>query len=76
MSVGYQGVANILKGRILVLIPRHPEILEMREVSELFRIDEFDCTDLSPSLLQSQWAFAAAKHEWQAKPTVPEAEGE
>ena len=65
-SAGYEHTANTLRDRILALISGHPEILEMREPSELYQIVEFNCNDLGPSLSQAQWALGRAKQEWKS----------
>ena len=57
----YIVTADELTGRILKLIPDHKEILEMAEAFDLFKIKEFDCSDLQPSLAQAQWSLTKAK---------------
>jgi len=57
----YQDTADELTNRILALIPNHKEILEMVEVFDLFKIKEFECSDLQPSISQAQWALTKAK---------------
>ena len=57
----YESTANILVERIKALIPNHPEILEMDSAWDLFKISEFQCGDLEPTMAQAQWALAKAK---------------
>jgi len=57
----YNYVGDELLNRILKLIPQHKEILEMAEPFDLFKIKEFECSDLQPSLAQAQWALTKAK---------------
>lgn len=63
----YEETAQTLKGRILDLIPDHPEILELDSPWGLFKVDRFKCDDLGPSLAQAMGALSAAKAEWKAK---------
>lgn len=56
----YQSTTEALVKRISVLIPAHPEIMDM-EPFDLFKVDGFDCSDLQPSLAQASWALAKAK---------------
>ncbi len=60
----YETVAQELKRRILALIPDHPEILEMTDAWDLFKIPGFNCSDLDPSLAQADAAFVHAKAEF------------
>jgi len=60
----YETTANTLKDRISALIPRHPEILELKDACSLLRIDGFNCDDLAPSSSQANWALGRAQHEW------------
>ena len=57
----YTSTAEQLRDRIVALIPDHPEILEMVEAFDLFKVEGFQCKDLDPSLAQAQWALSAAK---------------
>ena len=57
----YESTANILRDRIVALIPTHPEILDMDNAWDLLKIPDFDCKDLQPSAFQASWAFNAAK---------------
>lgn len=66
MSEAYAAVGNRLEERIFQLIPEHPEILEMEDVWDLFKIKEFDCQDLAPSLFQASWALAHARKRYEA----------
>lgn len=64
LAAGYKAVLEQLSIRIVDLIPAHPEILGMRNAFELFNIDGFDCSDLSPSLAQAAAALAGAQKAW------------
>lgn len=59
----YEAVANTLGQRILDLIPKHPEILNLESPWDLFKIEGFNCSDLQPSLMQASWALAWAKEQ-------------
>jgi hypothetical protein len=61
MSIGYADTANTLVDRIVALLPAHPEILTFDSAWDLFKVDGFDCRDLSPSLAQAGWALVEAK---------------
>lgn len=63
-SAGREAVAEELRGRILVLIPAHPEILGMDNPFKLFKIPEFECDDLRPTLEQADWALGQACREY------------
>jgi len=56
----YTLTADTLVNRIKVLIPKHPEILDMQDPWGLLKIDEFTYKDLQPSLFQVSWALAKA----------------
>ncbi len=60
----YENTANELVDRILKLIPKNPQILEITDVFKLFKISGFKCDDLDPTLYQAQWALAKAKSIW------------
>ena len=60
-AANYISLADKLAKRITVLIPAHPEILEMADPWKLFKIKDFKCRDLGPSLAQAGWALAIAK---------------
>lgn len=62
---GYEAAANELRERIERLIPDHPEILEMESPWDLFKVPDFKCDDLDPSMAQAQWAFGRAKMNYQ-----------
>jgi len=57
----YGATADELCCRIFALIPKHPEVLEMKSAFDLFKIDDFDCSDLEPSFMQAACALAKAK---------------
>ncbi len=56
----YEECALSLRDRIFELIPSHPEILEMDSPWALFKISEFKCADLQPSLGQATGALGSA----------------
>jgi hypothetical protein len=60
----YTNAANELVGRILKLIPAHPEILIMDGAWDLFKVEGFKCDDLEPTLAQANWALAKAKADY------------
>lgn len=57
----YETTAEQLRDRILALIPKHPEILEMNDCFKLFGVQGFHCDDLKPSLAQAGWAMRSAQ---------------
>ena len=57
----YTLTADTLVNHIKVLIPKHPEILDMQDPWGLLKIDGFAYKDLLPSLFQVSWALAKAK---------------
>lgn len=59
--MNYQTTAEELVNRILNLIPKNPQILNMTDVWDLFKVPEFQCDDIGPSLAQASWAFQEAK---------------
>jgi len=61
MSIPYQNDADILSLRILALIPKHPEILDMEDPFDLFRIPGFSIFGMDVSLAQASWALIEAK---------------
>jgi len=60
----YIDTADELSRRILLLIPKHPEILTMESPWDLFKIKEFSCKDLAPTMFQAGWALAKAKKDY------------
>lgn len=60
-TAAYTSCAEKLRDRIVALIPAHPEILELNDAWDLFKIEGFKCDDLGPSLAQADWALSAAK---------------
>jgi hypothetical protein len=60
----YEGIANELKDRILELIPKRPEIMNIDDPFALLKIDGFNCDDLNPSLFQVGWALQSAKAKY------------
>ena len=57
----YAATAGWLVERIMLLIPAHPEIMEFDDPWQLFKIKEFECDDIAPSLAQANWALAEAQ---------------
>jgi len=55
---GYSKTANALVDRIKGL---GPQILKVESPWDLFKIKEFKCDDLSPSLFQASWALKKAQ---------------
>jgi len=64
MLCSYENTANLLVNRIEKLIPKYPEILEIKDVFDLFNISDFECNDLAPSLAQASWALSKAKQNY------------
>lgn len=67
MARAYTEVGEELARRILALIPQNPGILEMEEPFDLFKIEGFQCRDLSPSLFQADWALGKAKRMYKER---------
>lgn len=65
----YQGTADELTNRILVLIPDNPQIMDMEKAWELYDIDDFKCDDLQPSTFQAGWALNKAKQLYREEGT-------
>lgn len=61
MHPGYASTANKLADRIEALIPSHPEILTMSDPFQLFKLADFNCDDIGPSLFQASWALREAQ---------------
>lgn len=57
----YQATGDTLVERISALIPENPEILEMTNPFDLFKVEGFNVDDLQPSLAQTGWALSKAK---------------
>ena len=57
----YTATADTLTDRIRALIPDHPEIMEMESAWDLFKVEGFDCKDLSPSAFQAGFALSKAQ---------------
>ena len=64
----YEKTADVLKERILALIPSNPGILELDSPSQLFDVPGFDCDDLGPSGALVGRALGAAQRQWKARP--------
>ena len=60
-----QTIVDQLSKRILDLIPDHPEILEITEAFDLFKVEGFKCDDLEPSLFQASSALSKAQLDYQ-----------
>lgn len=56
----YQSTADELANRIYDLIPQNPQILDMEDVWDLFKIPGFKCKDLQPSMAQAMFALNKA----------------
>ncbi len=63
----YSTTANALSDRILALIPDHPEIMQMTSPWDLFKVKDFKCSDLNPSMFQASWALNDAKHRYRGQ---------
>jgi hypothetical protein len=70
----HEATARELERRILALIPDHPEILDMADSWDLFKVPGFKCSDLRPSLAQAAMALASAKNQHNSRITTPEHE--
>jgi len=57
----YVATANELTKRILARIPAHPEILTLESPWGLFKVPDFKCDDINPSLMQASFALDEAK---------------
>ncbi len=66
----YEKCAQSLKARIMALIPKHPEILDMKDSFELFTIPNFICGDLDPTKAMADVALAHAKFEYKNPRTI------
>jgi hypothetical protein len=53
--------AKELADRILALIPKHPEILGITDLHDLFKVDGFKSADLDLTYAQAAWALRNAK---------------
>ena len=62
--VDYATTGHELRDRIVALIPTHPEIMQIENAFDLFKVEGFKCDDLGPSLAQAQWALSAAKLQY------------
>jgi len=65
MARHYEKCGQSLKSRILALIPKHKQILQITDPFELFRIPGFKCDDLEPTLAMADAALAQAKYDYQ-----------
>jgi len=61
MNQQYISTADQLVERIHALIPTHPEIMEMDDCWNLFKVEGFHCDDLQPTMFQASWALSEAK---------------
>ncbi len=64
MQPDYNTAARILRDRILVLIPAHPEILTFETAWQVTEMPVFKHEDLDPTLAQTTWALFAAQDAW------------
>jgi hypothetical protein len=60
-GTGYYRVLDELAERIEALVPQHPEILDLSDPFELFRVPGFACGDLDPTLAQASAALGEVK---------------
>lgn len=61
----YTSTADALVNRIVAL---GPQILDLRDPWQLFKVPGFTCDDLGPSLAQASWALGKAKSMLEANP--------
>jgi len=59
--MNYQDTCDTLVKRISNLIPKHPEILKMKNPRDLFKIEEFNYDNLELSLAEASLALESAK---------------
>lgn len=64
----YENTANQLRDRILRLIPKHPEIMDLESPWDLYKIEGFKTADLQPTLFQASWALQHAKMLYRNNP--------
>lgn len=58
----YETSCEIIYQRILVLIPQHPEIKDFKNPWDLFKVPEFQCSDLNPTYAMVAIALAKAQN--------------
>ena len=59
----YVATFDRLAAYISSFVLEYPEILTMDEPGELFKIKDFDCSDINPSLAQAQIALRTVQKE-------------
>lgn len=62
----YTETVQLLSDRILALIDAHESVLSMKNPFKLFGFQEFECSDLGPSLLQAQMALELAQARYRS----------
>jgi len=66
----YSDTIEQLKERIRALIPTHPNVLDVKNPWDLFKIPEFNCDDLAPSFAQAAAALRSLQLEAQGYVTL------
>lgn len=56
--MNYEDTADVLTQRIVAI---GPDILNIDDPWQLFKVSGFDCSDLNPSLAQASFALAKAQ---------------
>ena len=64
LPLAYTNVVHELEKRILAMMPEYPELVEMVDPWQLFRVEGFNCKDLEPSLAQASAALLGARLLW------------
>ena len=62
--MNYGDTAEQLTERILKLIPKQPQILDITDPWKLFKVPGFKCDDLGPSAAQAGFALEMAKRRY------------
>lgn len=60
--MNYEQTYSELERRIDALVPEHPEVLDLKEAFDLFKVPGFKCDDLQPSLCQAMLALQRVQH--------------
>lgn len=64
--MSYVGQALSFSDRIFAAIEKHPEILEITNPFDLFKVASLDCTDVD-TFAQASAALSTAKERWKNK---------
>ena len=56
--MNYKATADTLTDRIVAL---GPQVLDLADAFQLFKVPGFECRDLAPSLAQADFALSAAQ---------------